>query len=104
MESYTRDNKNITCDVASNGREAVQMYKERHSSYDVCIMDAQMAVMDGYEATRMIRQWEQEENLGRIQILGLSADANTAARKKGADSGMDQFEVNVAYFAVCSFL
>jgi len=92
MQSYFRHHDRISFDTASNGKEAFEIYKERHATYDLCIMDSQMAVMDGYESTTSIRKWEQDNNLDPICILGLSADATSEAHSKASNCGMNYFE------------
>jgi signal transduction histidine kinase/CheY-like chemotaxis protein len=60
-------------DEAENGEEAVTMFIE--GSYDVVLMDVQMPVMDGREATRRIRAWEQKNGKTSVQIIALTAHA-----------------------------
>ena len=58
-------------DVAEHGGVAVEQFKQGH--YDVILMDMNMPVMDGYEATRAIRAWEREQDLPNTQIIALTA-------------------------------
>ena len=58
-------------DVAEHGGVAVEQFKQRQ--YDVILMDMNMPIMDGYEATRAIRAWEQEQDLPKTQIIALTA-------------------------------
>jgi len=62
---------------ASNGAEAVDMAQTGH--YDVILMDVNMPVMDGYTATRSIREWETQHSRRRAPIVLLSAES--AARQ-----------------------
>jgi CheY-like chemotaxis protein len=57
---------------AINGAEAVDMFKS--GSFDMVVMDVNMPVMDGYNATRTIRDWETHQGQARLPILLLSAD------------------------------
>ena len=63
----------ISPDMAENGREAVEQREQRH--YDVILMDIQMPVMNGYEATAAIREWEARNVQPRSQIVALTANA-----------------------------
>ncbi|KAG7377265.1 kinase-regulated stress-responsive transcription factor skn7 [Phytophthora pseudosyringae] len=76
-----------------NGRDAVKAYSENHTEFDLVFMDCEMPIMDGYTATNTIRDFEQEHNLPRIPILGLTAYAMSGDRQKCLDCGMDEFMV-----------
>ena len=60
-------------DIASNGEEAVNKFKA--GSYDIVLMDIQMPVMDGFKATRLIRDWETEQHLKAVPVVALTAHA-----------------------------
>ena len=75
-------------DTALNGAEGVEKVKK--SKYDVVFMDCQMPVMDGFEATRRIRQDEGASENHTI-IVALTADAMTGDREKCLDAGMDDY-------------
>ncbi|EQC37442.1 hypothetical protein SDRG_05045 [Saprolegnia diclina VS20] len=76
-----------------NGELAVEAYKQHHDTFDLIFMDCEMPVMDGYTATRCIREFEQERGLDRIPILGLTAYAMNDDREKCLSAGMDEFIV-----------
>lgn len=77
----------------TNGRDAFLAYKEHHEKYDMVLMDCEMPIMNGYVATQSIRRFEQEMNIPRIPIIGLTAYAMSGDRKKCLDAGMDEFIV-----------
>jgi two-component system, sensor histidine kinase and response regulator len=58
-------------DLAENGQVAVEKFQGEH--YDVVLMDIQMPVMDGLEATKNIREWERQEGVSRTPIIALTA-------------------------------
>jgi signal transduction histidine kinase/DNA-binding response OmpR family regulator len=74
-------------DVVANGREAVEAVGR--SKYDLVLMDCQMPEMDGFEATRAIRQSEPPDR--RLPILALTADATAQGRELCMGSGMDDY-------------
>ncbi|KAG7385185.1 kinase-regulated stress-responsive transcription factor skn7 [Phytophthora boehmeriae] len=76
-----------------NGRDAVKAYTENHEQFDLIFMDCEMPIMDGYTATAKLREFEQEKNLPRIPILGLTAYAMSGDRQKCLNCGMDEFMV-----------
>ncbi len=78
-------------DTAENGAEAVEKVKNsKPGSYDLVLMDVQMPVMNGYEATRQIRALN-DPALAGITILAMTANAFEEDRKKALESGMDGF-------------
>ena len=77
--------------LAENGQEAVDCLIERGAAIDVILMDLQMPIMDGFEATRRIRDWEQLTGRPAIPIIALTADAFPEDREHCMRIGMDDF-------------
>ena len=75
----------VTIDLASNGEEAVKMFKENKNRYQLILMDIQMPIMDGYEATKIIRAEDKQ-----IPIIALSANAMVSDKKKTKAIGMQE--------------
>lgn len=74
----------ITCDTAENGAIAVE--KVKNKNYDAVLMDMRMPVMDGLEATRKIREFNQE-----IPIICMSANVYKEDKLAAEESGMNDF-------------
>ncbi|WP_371188114.1 response regulator [Thalassotalea maritima] len=74
----------MTCDLADDGQQALE--KLTHQHYDGILMDCQMPVMDGYTATKKIRQQSKYEAL---PIIAMTANAMTGDREKAIAVGMN---------------
>jgi CheY-like chemotaxis protein len=76
--------------VVDNGIEALQAVRQAH--YDLVLMDCQMPQMDGFEATRRIRAWEQQQGVSRrVRIVALTANALAGDREACLAAGMDDY-------------
>ncbi|MFH0793350.1 MAG: response regulator, partial [bacterium] len=75
------------CDAVGNGTEAVAMFSQ--APYDVILMDCQMPVMDGFEATRAIRALE--KNRQKTPIVALTANALPGDRERCLKAGMNDY-------------
>jgi len=76
-------------DVVGNGREALDAIAA--GEYDLVLMDCQMPVMDGYEATRTLRALEKETGGKRLTVIALTANAMEGARDACRTAGMDDY-------------
>ena len=107
------NNNNYLLELVSNGKEAVSKFKFQR--FDIVLMDCQMPILDGFEATRQIREWESEklncietpDNLNKNQrsikensqvlskkrtpIIALTANVFTSDKEKCIEAGMDDF-------------
>jgi CheY-like chemotaxis protein/anti-sigma regulatory factor (Ser/Thr protein kinase) len=77
--------------LAENGQQAVEFVQKQAHQVDAILMDIQMPVMDGYQATQIIREWEQTHQRISIPIIALTADAFEENRQKGLAIGMNDY-------------
>ncbi|QDU95112.1 ammonium transporter [Lignipirellula cremea] len=81
-------------DIASNGGQAIELVKRRR--YDLVLMDCQMPLMDGFEATREIRQYEsihggRGPDAAPLSIIALTANAVQGDRERCLTAGMNDY-------------
>lgn len=76
-------------EIAINGQMALDMYKT--GSYDVILMDIQMPIMDGIEATIAIREYEKEKGIKKIRIVAITANAMNEDKDKCFEIGMNGY-------------
>jgi signal transduction histidine kinase/CheY-like chemotaxis protein len=96
--------------IANNGKEAVELYTANSKNYDMVLMDIQMPEMDGFEATKAIRQFENNRHpqggqaeqgtitkngdrspIQRVPIIAMTAHAMKGDREKCLEGGMDDY-------------
>lgn len=81
----------LTTHLAETGVSVVQIYKQNPEKFSLILMDCRMPEMDGYEATQHIREFEKKENLTKIPIVALTANAFKSDIDKCIASGMDGY-------------
>jgi len=83
------EDEGLTIEVADNGKIAVEMVeKSEPGYYKLVLMDVQMPIMNGYEATKAIRKLENKE-LSSIPILAMTANAFEEDKQEALNSGMN---------------
>ena len=75
--------------AACSGREALALIREE--CFDLVLMDCEMPEMDGYTATRVLRQREAEEGLERLPVIAATAHVLELERELSREAGMDGF-------------
>ncbi|MFT7663083.1 MAG: two-component system sensor histidine kinase/response regulator [Planctomycetota bacterium] len=76
------------CEIANDGQEAVTALES--SEFDLVLMDCQMPVMDGFEATGLVREREARDG-GHIPIIAMTANAQVGDRELCLNAGMDDY-------------
>jgi CheY-like chemotaxis protein len=85
------EQRGITSVTVSNGAEAVDRFlSDGPGAYAAVLMDIQMPVMDGYEATQVIRAREARDGLPRIPIIAVTAHAMASERQRCLQTGMNE--------------
>jgi signal transduction histidine kinase/FixJ family two-component response regulator len=74
---------------AVDGMEAVRLFEKRY--FDAVLMDCEMPVMDGFEATRLIREHEARSGAARTPVIALTANALAGDREHCLERGMDDY-------------
>ena len=89
MRKILSTSSNISFAIANNGKEALEALKK--DIYNLVLMDLQMPIMDGYEATEIIRSGELGYSLKNIPIIAVTADALTETKKRVLELGMNDY-------------
>jgi len=84
------ENQGFRCEVVGNGQEAVNAVMQGMQPVLV-LMDCEMPVTNGYQATEKIRQWERETGKTHLPIIALTANAFEDNRQRCYAAGMDDF-------------
>ncbi|MFR7734207.1 MAG: hybrid sensor histidine kinase/response regulator [Blautia wexlerae] len=90
IAEFLLQNEGADVTKAWNGQEAVELFrKSEPGEFDVILMDIMMPVMNGYEATKMIRSLDREDAKA-IPIIAMTANAFTEDRIRAKEAGMDE--------------
>lgn len=101
QESLSRAGFEVS--TATNGAQALELFEQ--NVFDLIIMDIQMPVMDGIEATQEIRAWENSTNTPPLPIVALTAGAFEEDRQRCEAAGMNGFLAKPVHFGdLCEIL
>lgn len=82
---------NCTFATATNGQLALETYRQSKEIFDYVLMDISMPIMDGFESTRHIRAFEQENGMTPSVIIALTGLGSVEAQREASKSGIDLF-------------
>lgn len=83
--------RSLPYDAAKDGLEALNKFKENPSKYFLILMDMNMPVMDGFESTAKIREYEHRHNLPATNICALTGVTNEEARSNAFNAGVNRY-------------
>ena len=90
IAEFMLENEGVYVTKAWNGQEAAEIFeKSKPDEFDVILMDIMMPVMNGYEATKMIRSLDRED-AKKIPIIAMTANAFTEDRIRAKEAGMNE--------------
>lgn len=82
--------EHLNIEIANNGKEAIEMVVEKGSFYHLILMDLSMPVMDGFQATRFIRE-QLSEPVCNIPVIAMTAHAYNTNAQRCYEAGMNEF-------------
>lgn len=89
LVQYILEPKGAHIRTANNGKEAIQIFT--HDLFDVVLMDINMPILDGLQATQLIRSYEKEAGLKHTPIIALTAHASKEDKEKFLLAGHDLY-------------
>lgn len=90
LESYMKKAGHQYSD-AMNGQEALETFRQNPQRFRCIFMDISMPIMDGLEATRLIRAFEREQGLAPVFIIALTGLASSHTQQEAFGSGVDLY-------------
>ncbi|KAK5028160.1 hypothetical protein LTR13_009148 [Exophiala sideris] len=91
LQTYMKKRGYKDIQTANNGLVAVQAVEKRTEGFSIVVMDISMPEMDGFEATRRIRELERRHDLPQSLIIALTGLARAADRTKAYEAGVDHY-------------
>jgi CheY-like chemotaxis protein len=83
--------QNLPYECASDGLEAFGKYKSAPLEFFLVLMDMNMPVMDGFEPTKKIREFERKRKIRNTTITALTGVTTSEARDRAMDAGIDEY-------------
>lgn len=83
--------QSLPYESAANGLEAFKKYKEAPTKWRLILSDLNMPVMDGFESTAKIREYERKHSLKAINICALTGVTDGEARSKAFNAGVNSY-------------
>ncbi|MBL7544373.1 MAG: response regulator [Bdellovibrionaceae bacterium] len=90
VKSYL-EKSGLSYEITSDGQEAIMAYLNEPGKFDLILMDCQMPRMNGYDATRRMREYERAQSLRPIPIVALTAEGRAEDRDACFKAGMNDF-------------
>ena len=91
VASLILESLGYSCDVAINGVEVLEKIRTNRGKYAAVLMDVQMPDMDGFEATKIIREEEKAQDLPHLSIIAMTAHALEGDKERCLNAGMDDY-------------
>ncbi len=92
--NYLKSYGNYDYRTASNGKEAIQLVldeKDMGNKFDVILMDCNMPILDGYEASREIKAMIKDGIIRPLKIIAVTANVSNTDQERCLKNGMDYF-------------